>query len=415
MITAEPNLHRDYPVRLLAILALINFVNFADRTVILPLFPLLRREFGVSDAQLGSLQFWLQVVLAVATIPLGLLADRVSRHKIIAAGVILWSLATFASGMAHTFLMLLVARALVGLGEAAYGPAAQSMISGAFSPASRARAQAVFAAGMLIGGTAGETMGGLLGEAHGWRPAFYVVGIPGLLLAASVVRLEEPPRGPRSELVPVMRLLRVPAFVGLVTSGVLVTFATISFITWGPDFVVRFKRFSLLEAGVSLGAIGFTALVAGVLVGGYVADRLQERWAHGRVLTMAVAFLLAAPFVLWALAARDKVLVLAAFFMASFFLSWYHGPATAVIHDLVPRRAHATSVGVYMFATQLVGALGPRLVGNISDARSLRAGFEVAVGVMVLGALGLFLVAYFIQRDGLKHPALEIFRAEHGE
>jgi len=426
MITAEPNLHRGYPVRLLAILALINFVNFADRTVILPLFPLLRREFGVSDAQLGSLQFWLQVVLAVATIPLGLLADRVSRHKIIAAGVILWSLATFASGMAHTFLMLLVARSLVGLGEAAYGPAAQSMISGAFSPASRARAQAVFAAGMLIGGTAGETMGGLIGEAHGWRPAFYLVGIPGLLLAASALHLEEPPRGPRSKLVPVLRLLRVPAFVGLVVSGVLVTFAlvvsgvlitfaTISFITWGPDFVVRFKRFSLREAGVSLGAIGFTALVAGVLVGGYVADRLQERWVHGRVLTIALAFLLAAPFVLWALAARDKMLVLAAFFMASFFLSWYHGPATAVIHDLVPRRAHATSVGVYMFATQLVGALGPRLVGNISDARSLRAGFEVAVGVMVLGALGLFLVAYFIQRDGLRHPALEIFRAEHGE
>jgi len=415
MISAEPNARTNHPVRLLAILALINFVNFADRTVILPLFPLLRREFGVSDAQLGSLQFWLQVVLAIATIPLSLLADRMSRHKIIAAGVVLWSAATFLSGMAHTFLMLLVARSLVGLGEAAYGPAAQSMISGAFSPVERARAQAVFAAGMLVGGTAGEILGGLIGEARGWRPAFYLVGIPGLLLAVSTLRLKEPARGPQSELVPVRHLLRVPAFVALVASGVLVTFATISFITWGPDFVVRFKRFSLREAGVSLGAIGFAALVVGVLVGGYVADRLQERWAHGRVLTMAVAFLLAAPFVLWALAARDKILVLAAFFMASFFLSWYHGPATAVIHDLVPRRAHATSVGVYMCATQLVGALGPELVGNISDARSLRAGFEVAVGVLVLGALGLFLAAYFIQRDGLRHPVLEAFRTEHGE
>ena len=367
------------------------------------------------DKQLGELQTWLQVVLALGTIPFGLLADRMSRTRIIAAGVILWSLATFLGGLAPTFLTLLLARALVGLGEAAYGPAAQSMISGAFSPASRARAQSVFAAGMLVGGTAGQALGGVIGDAYGWRPAFFLVGLPGLLLGLSALRLEEPARGPKSELVPVSRLLRVPAFVGLIVSGVLITFASISFITWGPDFVVRFKGFSLRDAGVSLGTIGFASLVIGVLAGGYVADRLQNRWLAGRVITIAVAFLLAAPFILWALAAERKGMVLSAFFMAGFFMSWYHGPVTAIIHDLVPRRAHATSVGVYMFVTQLVGAFGPQLVGNISDRRDLHAGLEVAVGVMVLGALGLFLVAYFVQRDGLRHPALDAYRAESGE
>jgi MFS family permease len=406
---------RGYQLRLLAILALINFVNFADRTVILPLFPLLREQFSASDAQLGSLQFWLQVVLALATIPFGLLADRFSRTRIIAAGVILWSLATFVSGMAGTFMMLLMARAMVGLGEAAYGPAAQSMISGAFSAATRARSQAVFAAGMLIGGTAGQALGGLVGEAYGWRPAFYLVGLPGLILGLSVLRLEEPPRGPRSEVVPVLRLLRVPAYVALIIGGVLITFAGVSFITWGPDYVVRFKGFSLREAGVSLGTIGFVSLVVGVLVGGYVADRLQKRWIHGRVITIAVAFLLAAPFILWSLAAEGKGMVLTAFFIAGFFMSWYHGPVTAIIHDLVPRRAHATSVGVYMFITQLVGAFGPQLVGNISDKFDLRAGLEVAVSVMVLGALVFFLTAYLINRDGLRHPALDVYRAESGE
>lgn len=411
-MSALPYSLRGYPFRLLAILALINFVNFADRTVILPLFPLLRGEFSVTDAELGGLQFWLQVVLALATIPFGLLADRFSRTRIIAAGVIFWSAATFLGGVAGTFLTLLVARALVGLGEAAYGPAAQSMISGAFSAASRARAQAVFAAGMLIGGTAGQALGGVIGQAYGWRPAFFLVGLPGLLLGLSVLRLEEPPRGPRTELVPVARLLRVPAYVALMVSGVLITFASISFITWGPDYVVRFKGFSLREAGVSMGTIGFAALVIGVLAGGYVADRMQKRWLCGRVITIAVAFLLAAPFILWALAVDSKGLVLVAFFIAGFFMSWYHGPVTAVIHDLMPRRAHATSVGVYMFVTQLVGAFGPTLVGNISDRRDLHAGLLVAVGVMVLGALGMFLVAYLIQRDGLRHPALDVYRAD---
>ena len=408
---AETHSVRSYQFRVLAILALINFVNFADRTVVLPLFPLLRTEFGVSDTQLGLLQLWLQVVLALATIPFGLLADRMSRTRIIAAGVIFWSAATFLSGVAQSFAFLLVARALVGLGEAAYAPAAQSMISGAFSPAVRARAQAVFATGMLLGGTAGQAIGGIIGEAHGWRPVFFLVGVPGLILGLMVLRLEEPPKGPATELVPFWHLLRVPAFVSMIASGVLITFAAVSFLTWGPDYVVRFKGFSLKEAGIELGAVGFLSLVSGVLVGGYVADRMQKRWVNGRVLTVAVAFLVAAPFILWALAADRKGFVLSAFFIAGFFMSWYHGPVTAVIHDMMPRRAHATSVGIYMFVTQLVGAFGPLLVGDISDRRSLRAGLEVAVGVMVLGALGFFLTAYLLQRDGLRHPALDTYRA----
>ena len=140
-----------YQVRLLAVLALINFVNFADRQVIVPLVPLLRDQLGVTDAQLGSLQTWLLVVLAVASIPFGFFADRFSQTRIIARGVVFWSLATIVSGLAPSFSILLVARALVGVGEAAYAPAAQSMISGAFPQERRARAQAIFAAGMLLG------------------------------------------------------------------------------------------------------------------------------------------------------------------------------------------------------------------------------------------------------------------------
>lgn len=395
----ESTLTRSYQLRVLVILALINFVNFADRTVILPLFPLLRDAFDASDRQLGSLQLWLQLVLALASLPMGLLADRMPRARIIAAGVIFWSLATFLSGLAGTFAILLVARALVGLGEAAYGPAAQSMISSVFSPQSRARAQAFFAAGMLMGGAAGQAIGGVLGQSHGWKPAFFVVGVPGIILGILVFRLKEPPHGPAAELVPIAQLLRIPAFISLIVSGVLITFAGISLLTWGPDFVVRYKGFSLREAGISLGTVGLLSLISGVLAGGWVADRLHKIWRHGRALTVAVAFLLAAPCILWALAAEGKTMVLSAFFVGGFFMSWYHGPVTAVIHDMMPARAHATSVGIYMFITQLVGAFGPFLVGNISDARDLRAGLEVAVGVLILGALSFFLTAYFVQRQ----------------
>lgn len=410
MITDSPLLNR-FQLRVLAILALINFVNFADRLVVPPLLEQLRYHFTLTSVQLASLQVVLQIVLAAASIPFGLLADRISRTKIIAGGVLFWSVATFLTGMAPTYALLLGARALVGVGEAAYAPAAQSMISGTFPEESRARAQAVFAAGMLMGATAGLALGEVLGEKYGWRLAFFFIGTPGLIFALLALRLEEPPRGPRSELVPLSHLLRVPAYLALMASGVMITFASVAFIFWGNEFVKVWKEFTPKEAGVSLGITVLLASLFGVLAGGYVADLLQKSYRYGRVLTVAAAFLSAAPFILWALHTEDKKVVALALFMGAFFMSWYHGPVTAVIHDLMPRRAHATSVGLYMFVTQLVGGVsGPLLVGWIDDRATLLKGLQVAVGVMVAGAVCMFLVIYFIRRDGLHHPRLEAFR-----
>ena len=401
-----------YQVRLLAVLALINFVNFADRQVIFPLIPLLRAHLGVTDAQLGSLSTWLLVVLALASIPFGLFADRFSRPRIIAGGVVFWSMATIASGLVPTYSLLLIARALVGVGEAAYAPAAQSMISGAFSAERRARAQAIFAAGMLLGGASGQVLGGLMGQSRGWQYAFLIVGVVGLIPGLAVLKLQEPPRGPRSEVVPLTHLLRVPAFLAMIAAGMFITFASVSLLAWGIDFAVNYKDFSLREAALSLALTALFSLLLGVLTGGYVADRLQKKYSYGRIIAIAGAFLLAAPFVLFAILAEEKWMVLTGLFVAGYFMSWYHGPVTAVIHDMMPRRAHATSVGVYMFVTQLVGAFGPQLVGKISDLRDLQLGLEIAVGVMVGGALLMLLVMYFIRRDGLRHPALDTYHAE---
>jgi len=190
---------------------------------------------------------------------------------------------------------------------------------------------------------------------------------------------------------------------------VLITFASVSFVTWGPDFVYRYKDFNMREAGVLLGAIGLVSLVCGALAGGAIADFLQRRFVYGRVIAISAAFLLAGPFLLWALAAEEKTTVLVAFFLASFFLSWYHGPVTAVIHDMMPARAHATSVGLYMLVTQLAGAFGPQLVGEVSDVFDLQLALRLAVAVMAAGSLSFLLVIFFIRRHGLRHPALSSY------
>lgn len=399
-------------LRLLAVLALVNFVNFAARQVFVPLIPLLRGDLGVTDAQLGSLQTWLLVVLAVGSIPFGFLADRFSRKQIIFFGVICWSLATFAGGLAGSFLFLLIARAFVGIGEAAYAPAAQSMISGGFPEEKRAMAQAVFASGMLLGGAAGQALGGVLGLRYGWPYALFAIALAGVIPAIAVLSLPEPARGPCSELVPIPRLLSVPAFVAMIAGGTCITFASVSLLTWGVDFAVTYKDFSLRQASVSLALVALLSLVFGVLFGGYIADRLQKRYPYGRIIAIAAAFLLAAPFLLLAIQSDEQSIVLTGLFIAGFFMSWYHGPVTAVIHDMMPRRAHATSIGLYMFVTQLVGGLGPQIVGRISDLHDLQFGLQIAVAVMVCGGLLMFLVIHFVRRDGLRHPTLATFHAE---
>jgi MFS family permease len=311
-----------------------------------------------------------------------------------------------------SFLFFFIARGMVGLGEAAYAPAAQSMISGAFPVERRAFAQAIFASGMLLGGASGQAFGGVIGPRYGWQYVLFLVALAGMLPGLALFGLEEPPRGPRSEVVPIARLLGVPAFVAMISAGICITFSTVSLLTWGVDFAKTYKDFTLREASVLLALIALVSSVLGVLVGGIVADRLHRKLAYGRIMAIAVAFLLAAPFLLMAIQAEEKTIVLLGFSVAVFFMSWYHGPVTAVLHDMMPRRAHATSVGVYMFATQLVGGLGPHVVGKISDLRDMQLGLQIAVAVMVCGALLMLLVIHFIRRDGLRHATLASFHAE---
>ena len=411
-MSSSPTALSRYQYRLLAVLALVNFVNFGDRQIFVPLLPLIRAHLALTDSQLGSLQTYLLAVLAVASVLFGLIADRLNRRAVIAFGVIFWSVATFASGLATTFTFLLISRALVGVGEGAYAPAAQSMISGAFPQERRAFAQAIFATGMLLGGASGLAIGGILSEHHTWQHIFYFAAMAGLLPGIAILWLDDPPRGPRTEVVPFFKLLSVPAFVAMLAAGTCITFSSVSLITWGVDFAKDYKDFTLREAAVFLAAIALFSSILGVLTGGYVADRLQRRYSYGRLIAIGGALLAATPFLLLAIIADDKWAVLTGLFAAGFFMSWYHGPVTAVIHDMMPRRAHGTSVGIYMFVTQLLGGLGPQVVGKISDSRDLQVGLEISVGVLVCGGLLMLLVIHFIRRDGLRHPQLESFQTE---
>src|ERR1039458_3124082 len=195
----------------LLILRLVNFVNYVYRQIVFSLFPSIRRDFGLSYVQLGYLATAFTVVLSLVSFPLGMLADRISRRAMISAGVLFWSGATFVSGLAGSFRALLIARGLVGIGEAAYTPAGAAVISASFPRDVRARVQGAFDAGMFIGGATGIALGGIMAVAFGWRFAFFLVGIPGVVLGLIALRLPKSVASVAKESMPVRELLRVLA------------------------------------------------------------------------------------------------------------------------------------------------------------------------------------------------------------
>jgi MFS transporter, Spinster family, sphingosine-1-phosphate transporter len=280
-----------YQKRVLLVLTLVNFVNWIDRQVVYPLFPMIKAEFRVSYTELGWLVAGFSLVHALGSLGLSRLADLTSRKKVISYGILFWSAATFLSGLAPSFRSLLAARTMVGVGEAAYTPAGGAIISGSFPQTIRARVQGIFDLGMFVGGALGLALGAILAQWVGGRPAFFFVGIPGLLLALSIMRLPEPPPAPGEKHVPIWHLLRTPAYAMMLVSGWFIAFAGYAYVIWGAEFVYRYKGFSLRQAATMLGGVMVLAGILGVTSGAVIADRLARAFPWGRALTPAVGFL----------------------------------------------------------------------------------------------------------------------------
>ena len=393
--------------RVLTILLLVNFVNYVDRQIIFSLFPAIRRDFALSFEQLGYLATAFTVVLSVGSFPLGMLADRVSRRAVISAAVLFWSGATFFTGIANSFRTLLAARGMVGVGEAAYSPAGAAVLSASFPSEVRARVQGAFDIGMFAGGATGIALGGLMLQSFGWRPAFFLVGIPGVLLGLSATLLPRSGRAVSEERMGMRELLRVPAFLALLLSGWFCSFAGYSYVAWAPELVQDYKGFGARESGLAIAlAVGLGGTL-GIAAGAYLSDLLAKVRSWGRAVVVPIGFVLGAPAIFLALHSTSKVDFIVFFGLAAFFLSWYHGPLTATIHDLVPPRGHATALGFYnLFVNLFSMALAPLVIGRAADRYSLPTALHIPIAAQLLGAAFFIVVIQCIRRDGLRHPVL---------
>lgn len=395
----------------LLVLLGINAVNFYDRQVLGAVAEPLKRAWELTDSQVGNLATAFTLLYAVAGVPLGRLADRTSRRHILGAGVGAWSALTALSGFAWDVASLFALRLGVGVGEACCAPAATSLLGDLFPKERRGRAMAVFMLGLPIGIFLSFVVSGMVAERWGWRAAFWVAGVPGLLLALLALRLPEPRRaaGTReqvSRLLPTLvAVLRMPAMPWIILSGVIHNFVLYGLSTFIAPLLSRYHGLTTAQAGLA-GGIAFGVFGGvGMLAGGLVADRSARR-PGGRLIAASVALLAAALGLLLAqTCSRGAAGTFAACISGAILLSYVYYPAIyAAIQDQVAPSLRGTAMAVYFAAMYLLGAaVGSSALGWLSDACARRlAGSQVAGPEQV--AAGLHQAMYLL-------PALDVVLA----
>jgi MFS transporter, Spinster family, sphingosine-1-phosphate transporter len=397
--TGEPRLFSGPAGRALAVLTAINLLNYLDRYVISALLESLRAELWLTDTRLGSLGTVFIIVYSFASPVFGILGDRRARPPLLTVGVGLWSIAAMLSGAARGYWTLLAARAAVGIGEAAYGTISPGLLADHFGPARRSRAYAVFFAAIPVGVALGYIVGGLVDRRLGWRWAFVVSGVPGLVLALSCLRLRDPPRG-ASESAWVMRgergiaatyrrLVSNRPYALAVLGYAAYTFAVGAMAFWMPAFLERTRGIPRAVATVQFGTIVVGTGFAGTFAGGYLADALRRRFREADLWVCGITTLAAAPLALLVFTTYRPFVYLAALLAAQLLLFASTGPVNAAIVNAVAPAERASAVAISILSIHLLGDVpSPSLIGLISDRTSLgRAVLIVPVAILVSGVI----------------------------
>ena len=358
---AQPDVEpvsKGYSNYVLGVLFLVYVFNFVDRQVLSILLVPIKTDLGVSDTFMGFLTgFAFVIFYTFAGIPIARFADRSSRRAVIAAGLVVWSSMTAASGLARTGWHLALARVGVGIGEAAGTPPSHSLLSDYFGPKRRATALAVYAMGVYVGVAGAFTLGGWIGSHFGWRSVFIAVGLSGIPLALLVRgTIRELPRGfsepepvPHVDPLPfgqaVGQLMRNRSLVLIVLATSLQSLFGYGMLTWGPAFLMRVHGMGLVEVGMTLGiAIGVLG-ASGCYIGGRWADSLvhkkqDERW-YMRLPAIQTAALV--PFAIGFILIEDRTWALICFCPMYLLGAMYVGPMHSTIQGLVVPSLRATA------------------------------------------------------------------------
>jgi len=362
----------------LGVFTLVYCTNIADRYVLSVLIEPIRAEFGLSDSALGFLSgFAFAIFYTVLGLPIARLADRSNRRNIVAAATVVFSVMTALCGMAQSFVLLVLARIGVAVGEAGATPPAHSIIADLFERHQRALALAIFSLGASAGLTLGMTFGGWVAEHHGWRFAFLSLAVPGLLVAGLVRLTVKEPIRTHSDNAPsqatlaetVRFMLSQRALVHVFVGGALLNAYLVGLSIFLPALLVRSQGYTVGEAGQSLGIILGVSGSIGLLAGGYLTDKLGKRDLRWHVWLTALVTVISFPATIALLFVGKSLVYVLCASMFGVANSLFLGPLYAMTQNLVPTVMRAFAAAVLLFCINIIGmGFGPQIVGGISDA-----------------------------------------------
>ena len=383
----------------LAVVTALNFLNYIDRYILAAVLPRVQSELALSDFQAGLLAPAFLVAYFITSPIFGTLGDRLSRTRLMTMGVCAWSVATTATGLMRNFSQLLAARSCVGVGEAAYATISPALLSDYFPRTQRGRAFAIFYVAIPVGAAAGYLLGGAIEPALGWRAAFFVVGLPGIVMALLALTAPDPPRGATEEnvqptirepLVVIVRgFSRNFPYVGTVLGYAAYTFGLGGLAFWMPKYLEQIRGMELSRANYVVGAVTVLAGLIGTFVGGYLGDWLSERVKHGQLWLCGISSVAAIAPTWLALAPDAPGSYLVWFFIAELLLFLSTGPVNVAIVNVVPVGTRAMAMAVSIFTIHVLGdAISPPLIGLIGDVAGLaRAVLIVPAAIAISGLL----------------------------
>ena len=383
------------------LLTALNMLNYIDRSVLNAVQPLIKSEFHVSDAQIGSLTTVFLIFYTVAAPFMGPLADRYSRKLIVVLGAVAWSGVTLLTAFVHSYQALLLRHTLVGVGEASFVTIGPTIVADLFPESVRGRVLGIFYMAIPVGYGLGYKIGGYFGTYYGWRSPFYLAAGPGFLLAALLLFIPEPERGrfdtvkETAERASVWALARNPAFLTATLGMAMMTFAQGGLLVWMPTFLSRMRGYSLLRANDFFGLIIAMDGILAALLGGWLGDRLLSRTKGAYYLVSSVSMGLGIPVMMVALFTRGPTMV-PGISVAGFLLLLNTAPLNAAVINSVGAHIRVTAIAANIVVIHFLGdALSPWLIGAVSDRSSLESGFISTVVATALSAAILFYGARF--------------------